>query len=648
MISEKSVQEILETARIEEVVQDFVTLKRRGVNLIGLCPFHTEKTPSFNVSPARNIYKCFGCGKGGDAANFLMEHEQFSFPEALRYLANKYGIAIEETQTEKTPEELQQQQYLDSLYLLNQFAATFYQEQLFETDRGKSVGLNYFRERGFREETIRKFGLGMAPREKDALTTAALNTGYAKDLLEKLRLTNQYGGDFFRNRVMFPIHNLSGKVIAFAGRLLQKDAKAPKYINSPETEIYHKSKVLYGTHLAKRAIRQQDECILVEGYTDVISLHQAGIENVVASSGTALTSEQIRLIKRYSQNIKILYDGDPAGLKAALRGLDMVLEQDLNVSVVVLPEGEDPDSYVRNAGTTAFKEYLQEKSKDFILFKVELLLQDAGDDPVRKTAAIKDIVSSIARVADPLKRSLFVKECARLVEVEEQLLVNETNKLLSRRLKSQHQEEPASAFPQQEDTLSPPAGRQAQVTREDVAGDTFQEKDILRILITHGEKHYDEDENYTVAEYLLTNIEDVIDYFDNPWYGKIIRDCMARLQRQEPLGTQYFLHHPDEKVRQLAIDFISSPYAYSDNWANKWDIFLSQKMPDENQKKDAMDGIKKFKLRKIRKLIAENTAKLQHLSPDDEEVSTILKVHLHLKTMESKLARELGMVVLRH
>ncbi|MEL7222049.1 MAG: DNA primase, partial [Bacteroidota bacterium] len=336
MIKANTVREILETARVEDVVGDFVNLKRRGTNLLGLCPFHGEKTPSFNVNPARNIYKCFGCGKGGDSVNFLMEHEQMSFPEALRWVANKYGIEIEEV--ELSPEQLAEQQLADSIYILNKFAMDFYQEQLFETDRGKSIGLSYFKKRGFREETIRKFGLGYAPRGGSVFLSAAELAGHKRSLLEDAGLVKK-GRDFFRDRVMFTIRNLSGKVVGFGGRILQKDVKAPKYINTPETEVYNKSKILFGAFEAKQAIRKQDECILTEGYTDVISLHQSGIENVVASSGTSLTVDQIRLIKRYTPNVKVLFDGDKAGIRAALRGIDLLLEQDINVKVCLLPEG---------------------------------------------------------------------------------------------------------------------------------------------------------------------------------------------------------------------------------------------------------------------------------------------------------------------
>ncbi|HMQ91424.1 MAG TPA: DNA primase, partial [Flavilitoribacter sp.] len=389
MIANKTVQEVMEATKVEEVVQDFVTLKRRGVNLLGLCPFHNEKTPSFTVSPAKNIYKCFGCGKSGDGVRFLMDHEHYTFPEAIRHLARKYNIEIEEKAL--SPETLAEMQYTDSLYIVNQFAVEYYQHQLHETDLGKSVGLSYFKKRGFREDTMRKFGLGFAPEQGSALTDAAVKAGHTVDFLQKVGLTTQNQRDFFRNRVMFAIHNLSGKVIGFGGRILQKDVKAPKYINTPETEIYNKSKVLYGAFFAKQAIRQQDECILVEGYTDVISLHQAGIQNVVASSGTSLTTDQIRLIKRYTPNVKIIYDGDFAGIKAALRGVDLLLEQDLNVRIVLLPEGEDPDSYLQSVGAAVFSDYIADKSKDFVLFKADLLMKETAGDPIRRSEVIKDI-----------------------------------------------------------------------------------------------------------------------------------------------------------------------------------------------------------------------------------------------------------------
>lgn len=652
MISQKTVQEIFETAKIEEVVQDFVSLKRRGVNMIGLCPFHSEKTPSFTVSPSKNIYKCFGCGQGGNAVQFIMEHEGFSFPEALRWLAKKYGIEIEEIETSQKAQE--EQQLFDSLYLINQYARDFYQDQLFNTDRGKSIGLSYFKQRGFREEVIRKFGLGYAPAQGDAFTQKAVGDAYDIELLRKLGLTSKYDRDFFRDRVMFTIHNLSGKVIGFGGRILQKNVKAPKYINSPETEIYNKSKVLYGAYFAKRGIRQADECILVEGYTDVISLYQAGIENVVASSGTSLTVEQILLIKRYTPNIKIIYDGDPAGIKAALRGLDLVLEQGMNVKVVLLPDKEDPDSYLQRVGATAFQEYIDQHAQDFILFKAEVLLKEAGNDPVKKAGVIKDIVGSIAKIPDPIIRGLFVRECARVVGVEESLLVQETNKLVTQAFKKKRD----SAGPPAVDTGFPteegmPTGEgpalQPEQNKPAVIGDAFQEKDIVRILVAGGNAYFDQKDKITIAEYVLANIADVADQFQNPLYRKITALSQELLADGEEVNTAYFLHHPDPEVSRLAVDLVSSPYEYSENWEKRWDIFLqTQKRPENNFPKDGEQALKRFKLRKIMRMCEDNQRLIQEAAKEGNEAKmmTHLKVQQKLLEMRNALAKELGTVVL--
>jgi DNA primase len=698
LIAQKTVQEIIETAKVEDVIQDYVSLKRRGVNMIGLCPFHNEKTPSFTVSPAKNIYKCFGCGKGGNPVQFLMEHEQFTFPEALRHLAGKYGIEIEEK--ELTPEERLRQQEADSLFLVNQYAKEHYEKQLFETDLGKSIGLSYFKERGFREETIKKFGLGYAPDGKDKFTLTAVNANYNIDLLKRLGLTSQYGSDFFRNRVMFSIHNLSGKVVALAGRIMAQDVKAPKYINSPETEIYHKSKVLYGAYFAKTAIRKQDECILVEGYTDVISLHQAGIENVVASSGTSLTVDQIQLIKRYTPNVKILFDGDNAGIKAALRGVDMLLEQDLNVRVVILPEGEDPDSYLQKAGTTEFLEYINgEEAKDFILFKADLLLKEAGTDPVKRSGLIKEIVQSIAKVPDPIKRSLFVKECSRLFDVEEDLLVNETNKTVVGQMKRRKQERelatrrtqrlakrnaspPAAGgdFPSEEpnfpnaepgfmpddssfpDTegFNPDQGSfpgdefpvktpEKQIKSSAPVGHEFQEKDIIRLLVSSGGEVFDKEENITVAEYLIQNIEDVIDDFDNRLYKEIALECQKLINAGEKLSSQYFINHEDPKIQVAAVNLISSPYEFSENWGERFEIFLNQKTPDENFKEESERVLMHFRLRKITRICEKNRKKIKELSEEGKHEDSIkyLRVQVKLDKIRIELAKDLGIVVVK-
>ncbi len=647
MIAPKSIQAVLDTVKVEDIVGEFVALRRRGVNLIGLCPFHNEKTPSFNVSPTRNIYKCFGCGKGGDAVTFLIEHEQYTFPEAIRYIAQRYSIELEETVTSQ--EAIAEKQRADSLYIVNEYALQFYQEQLFETDRGKSIGLSYFKQRGFSEATIRKFGLGYASEQRDAFTLRAVQEGYSINLLRQLGLSTQYDTDFFRDRVMFTIHGLSGKPVAFAGRILQKDAKAPKYINSPETEIYNKSKTLYGLFFAKKAIRQQDECILVEGYTDVITLHQAGVENVVASSGTSLTVEQVQLIKRYTPNVKILYDGDSAGVKAALRGLDIVLEQDLNVKIVLLPDKEDPDSYLAKVGVTAFQDYIQAQAQDFITFKTNLLLQEAGADPVKKAALVKDIVSTIARIPDPVKRAFFVQECARTMGLSEQLLVGETNKLLIHTLKKR-EEKRAAAPPATEALLPLPTLPDApNATAPAIIGDEFQEKDIVRILITGGDIILDEADQETVAEYIVRNIEDVLDEFDNHLYQRIAKEVQNRLLDRLPVNAQFFVQHPSLDIRELAVNLLAFPHEYSENWEKRHDIYLTQKKPEHNFNHDSEQALLRFKLRKIMRMCDKNLQKIEtfNQSGETEQLIVHMKVQQKLTAIRNQVAAQLGTVVLK-
>lgn len=645
-----------DAARIEEVVQDFVPLQRAGANMKGLCPFHHEKTPSFTVSPAKNLYKCFGCGKGGNPVNFVMEHEHFTFPEAVRYLARKYNIEIEEK--EISPEEREQQQINESLFIVNEFARQFYQDQLFNTDRGRSVGLNYFKERGYREDTIKKFGLGFAPDDRDIFTLHAVQNGHKIDLLRRLGLSTEYDRDFFRNRVMFTIFNLSGKPVAFAGRILVKDAKAPKYINSPETEIYHKSKILFGLYQAKQAISKQDECILVEGYTDVITLHQAGIENVVASSGTALTQEQLRLIKRYTPHLKILYDGDPAGIKAALRGLDLALEQDLNVRIVLFPDGEDPDSYLKKVGGTVFQEFISSQSKDFILFKRELLLKETAGDPIKKAALIKDIVSSIARIPDPIKRSLYIQECSRAMQVEESALVSELNKAVENLLKQNKTRRDARLpdqsaeiaknapgdFPETEFPEAP-----ARAKRQKPVGDEFQERDIARILIAAGGSWFDEQKGVTVAEYILSNIEEIIDSFEHKIYQQVVKECLQLVVEKRPVSVQHFVNHADAGMVKLAVELLHDPHEYSEGWEQRGIYLRSQKMPESNFNKDSNQALLRFKLRKVVRLCDQNQVRIRSLKADSDptQMMNLIKVQQRLLAMRDELAKQLGVVVLR-
>jgi DNA primase len=561
-----------------------------------------------------------------------------------------------------------EQQLEDSLYIINEYAKQYFVNTLFNTDIGKSVGLNYFKERGYREETIKKFGLGFTLETPDAFTQKAIKAGYNIELLKKLGLASQYGKDFFRNRVMFTIHNLSGKIIAFAGRIMVKNVKAPKYINSPETDIYHKSKILYGAYFAKKSIRQNDECILVEGYTDVISLHQAGIENVVASSGTSLTEGQIGLIKRFTPNIKILYDGDAAGIKAALRGLDMVLEQDMNVKVVLLPEGEDPDSYLQKVGTNSFNEYINKESKDFILFKTDLLISEVGNDPVKRAGLVKDIVMSIAKIPDPLKRSVYLKECSRLMEMDEQVLTTETNKFVSLLIRKKKQEwerkqrqerrgqpKPSDdpGFPSEYPITgggisAPDYETPSEPSKVKKTSDEFKEKDIARILISGGSELFDKDEGISIAEFLLSNIEEILDDFDNEIYGKIVKECLSLLVNKQQISSQYFISHPNNEISQTAIDLLHTPFEFSPGWERR-EIFLNtQKAPELNFTEDSRSALLRFKLNKVKKVWKKNQERLKDLKSDDDftKITKILKVQKKLSTMIEELAKELGTVVL--
>src|SRR6195952_5171908 len=431
MITKPTIDRIMEATDIVEVIGEFVQLKKRGANYVGLSPFANERTPSFTVSPVKGIFKDFSSGKGGSAVTFLMELEKFTYPEALKWLPNKNSIEVEETV--ETIENKEEENRRESLMIVSSYAAKFFHESLLETDEGKAIGLSYFKERGFSNDTIKKFELGYSPDQWEAFTGQALKEGYQQEFLEQsgLSVKRDNGSlyDRYRGRVMFPIHSFTGRVIAFGGRTLKSDKNVPKYVNSPESEIYHKSNVLYGLYFAKKAIREEDNCYLVEGYADVLSVHQAGIENVVASSGTSLTVEQIRLISRFTKNITILYDGDAAGIKASLRGLDMILEEGLNVKVVLFPDGHDPDSYVRSVGTNAFKTYIDKNRKVFILYKTDILLKEAGTDPIKRSEVIREVVESIAKIPDSIKASVFIKDCSHLLQIDERALLSELNKM---------------------------------------------------------------------------------------------------------------------------------------------------------------------------------------------------------------------------
>jgi len=639
MIHPASIQEVLEKCQIDDVVRDFVTLQRRGSNLIGLCPFHNEKSPSFSVSPSKNIFKCFGCGKGGDSLHFVMELENLSFPDAIRYLAQKYKIELDETVTSDVQKE--EQKHLESLYLINDFAVKFYAKQLWESERGRNIGLSYFKHREFREEIINEFKLGFAPESGNELTTEAIKMGYSLEYLQKLGLTNSQGNDFFRGRVMFPIFNMSGKVIAFAGRILIKDTKAPKYINSPETEIYVKSKTLFGMNFARKMIQKEDECILTEGYTDVLSLHQAGISNVVASSGTSLTRDQIRLIKRLTENILILFDGDNAGVNAAIRGLGLTLEEDLNVRLVTLPEGDDPDSFIQKVGSHEFKEYLNKNAKNLVQFEMTHLLKTAGNDPQRRASILSQIAVTISKVRNPLKRESFVKICKDLLQIDENAILFEINRHLKKDLEKASSErdinEPTPILEFKDDD-----------SVNISLGDEHQERDIARILILSGNQYIDASKELMVGHFIIQNIRDIIDGFEHPLYRRVVELFLQHsIEGTAFPDASFFINHDASELKNLAVSFTISPYTLSENWEKKWDVFLSQKIPEENFIKDASDSLKRFRFRKIGKLIRENLNTLKTMDASANEASYMyhLKLHLRLKEAQASLAKETGTVV---
>ncbi|HPN19069.1 MAG TPA: DNA primase [Chitinophagales bacterium] len=650
MITRDTIAKILDTAQIEDVVRDFVNLKKAGSLLKGNCPFHQEKTPSFVVNPNKNIFKCFGCGKGGDSVSFIMEHEKFTFPEALRYLAQKYHIEVEETQVSN--EEKQVQDEKESLLIALNYAAKFYQTQLTETEDGKAIGLSYFKERGFLDDTIQTFQLGYSPDSFDTFYNQAIKDGYNEGILLKVGLIKEKNGkhyDFFRDRVMFPIFNVSGKVVAFGGRML-KSAKSdnanvynPKYINTAETDVYHKSQVLYGISHAKSEIRKHDVCYLVEGYTDVISLYQAGIKNVVASSGTALTKEQVQLIKRFTQNMVILYDGDAAGIKAALRGLDIVLEQGLNVKLVLLPDSEDPDSFVKKNGTDATLDFIQKKQQDFILFKATQGIEEVKNDPVKKSEVIKDIVESIAKVDDNIKRQLYIKHCADIVEMPENILVNEVNKIRTQQFKKSKDfnQEDANAI---NDFVKTEVDHSQQTVSKTPAL-YHQEKDIIRVLLEHGDKEMTEE--YSVAEYVIFEMVDV--EFKTEVFGKIVKLYLDAYQHEKPLEEVKNLNNiTDADVKNCLVELMSSPYELSPNWFDKHEIVV--KDVNRTYKTDVISMMQRFSYFKMMEAIKilDEKIKIADQSGNFEEMIASIMKKMELMETRKQLAKEIQTVIHPH
>ena len=649
MIPKDTIQTIFETARVEEVVGDFVTLRKRGVNMIGLCPFHNEKTPSFTVSPAKGIYKCFGCGKAGNSVNFIMEHEHYSYPEALKFLAKKYNIEIEEE--EQTPEQLQELNEKESLYSVSAYAQKFFTEQLLNSEEGKAIGLSYFKNRDLREHTIEQFQLGYSPDSWDAFTKNAIKNGYKPEYLVKSGLTIDKNGnrfDRFSARVIFPIHNLSGRVIGFGGRILKSEEKKAKYVNSPESDIYSKSKVLYGIYFAKSAIIKKDNCLLVEGYTDVISLFQAGFENVVASSGTSLTTDQIRLIKRYTLNITILFDGDEAGVKASFRGIDMILEQGMNVKIVMFPKGEDPDSYVRSHRSIEVEEFLAGQAKDFIRFKTNILLKETKDDPVKKAGLIKQIVQTISLIPDQITRSVYVKECSVMMDMAEQTLMNELNKLLKKKFRQTNlQNVPVEVL----EVTEQPAEKQIEYNLNDTE---YQEKDVIRILLNYGQSEIEfeeEDENkhivkipVNVANFIVDDLNADEIKFNNAIYQIIFEEYNEFISKEDLPGEKHFINHTNKKISSAAIDLLTSPYELSDKWESKAGIEVTTEA--KKLKLAVVNAVLSFKAKKVEQLIEENKMKIKE-EKNDEDIMLLLKKQQELKLISKNINLQLGRVITR-
>ena len=647
MIPQDTIMSILDTVRIEEVVGDFVNLKKRGANLIGVCPFHKEKTPSFIVSPAKGIFKCFGCGKAGDSVRFIMEHEHYSYPEALCFLAQKYGIVIEEK--ERTPEEMMAQNERERMFNVNSFAQQYFSETMRNDEEGLAIGMSYFRERGFRDTIINKFQLGYCLNQKDAFIQHAIKNGYSKELLLKIGLASgneERMYDKYQGRVIFPIHNLTGKVIGFGARILSGDKTKAKYLNSPESEIYNKSQTLYGIYFAKNEISRLDNCILVEGYADVLSMHQAGIENTVASSGTSLTIEQIRLISRYTKNITVLYDGDSAGIHAALRGTDMILEEGMNVRIVILPPDEDPDSFVQHNPIEFVKEYIANNAKDFISFKTQLLLKDAQNDPIKRAEVLKDIVASIAVIPDAIYRATYIKECSRLMQMPEQSLVNELNKILRAKAKKNY-----SPHQEQEFLVEDVKVEQQQIHPVDTMPIGFyQEQELVKLLLMYGDKEIDidgfDDNNnpviykVSVAAFIIDDLKNDDLLFKNEVH-KIIFEVFDRALDEGVLPKeQYFISNENPYIAELAANLLSSPYKL-DNWG-KHDIKV--KTEEEVLSKMVVSTVLRFKDMVIDDKRNEITKQLMETENIDDQMALLIRKK-KLDDLRIRINKELGIVV---
>jgi DNA primase len=645
MIPQETIQQIVSRIDIIEIINSFVRLKKRGVNYLGLCPFHNEKSPSFTVSPTKEIYKCFGCGRSGNTITFLMEHEKYSYVDALKWLAAKYNVPIEETHV--SPEVKQQHQAAESLYIINKYAGQFFRDQLFSTEEGVNVGLAYLKERGFREEIIEKFELGYNPEARDTFAVNAVKMQFNPELLVKsgLVVSRDTGlQDNYRGRIIFPIHNQSGKITGFGARLIRKNDKAPKYINTPENEIYVKSKILYGSWFARQAIDKADECLLVEGYTDVVSLHQAGIENVVASGGTSLTPDQLRLIRKYTSNLTILYDGDAAGVKAAMRGLDLALEEGLNVKLALIPGQEDPDSYIHKYGAAAFTDFIKENKKDFILFQLDIALVEAGNDPGKRALVVNHVAESIAKInkaEDFTKQEDYIRKTAEMLKIDESGLLNLVNKHTRERLTKEERK-----------TFQDPAfqekGREIVETEnpdDDALGlvntDIPHEKSLVRCLLEYGLKEWEPGK--TVADYLLYECIDE-EMLTDPMLQKITAFYKRWYEEKLEPTAKTFLYNEDLAMSNAVVALIEFPYEVSDGWKEKYEMPVPTR--EDNYKKDVVSTMRYIELKRIKKLIVDNAAEMQKTATWERQ-SLLLQTQAHLKSMEIQITNEIGTVILK-
>jgi len=688
MIDQFTIDKIFNAAQIVDVVSDFVTLRKRGVNFVGLCPFHDDKTPSFYVSPSKNICKCFACGEGGTAVQFIMKHEQVAYYEALRYLAKKYYIEIKER--ELSDEEKQVRSDRESMLVVNSWAQKFFTARLQAHDEGKTIGLSYFVERGFREDIIRKFQLGYGLNKRNDLYQSALSQGFNESYLLKTGLVYKRDdgsvADRFHGRVIFPVHSLSGKVVAFGGRILGKKDKVAKYVNSPESEIYHKSNELYGIYFARQAIVKADKCYLVEGYTDVISMHQSGVENVVSSSGTALTKEQIRLVHRFTDNITVIYDGDAAGIKAAIRGIDLLLEEGMNIKIVLLPEGEDPDSFARRHNALDFTLFIKENEVDFIRFKTDLLLKDAGSDPIQKANLIKDVMESVAFIPDNIIRSVYIKECSQLLDESEQVLVDEVIKIRNRKksasqmMREREQRDLQAQHPSLEAALPSGAPVETVEKEKEATGERptarrkypfkKHEAALIQYVIRYGERilfYNNEQESddcspsvVKVAEYILTELG--YDDMEIQWpvYKRILDEAVEKCEDETFIASRYFLTHPDAEISEIAASMMSNRYQLSKYFEDRNDGVLRQSNLSDEQQKAKIEEKKMEKEREqlerwvvytvfelknahVRLQIVELNRQIKVFqSENEDEWTNLLKRRMELDEMKRLLGKELG------